>query len=345
MRVVGGPLAGVSVIEFAGIGPGPYCGQLLADLGADVHVFERPGGTGWANPVTERGKTKESIDLRDPAGREIALQAIDNSDVLIEGFRPGVMERLGLGPDVALGRNPRLIYGRMTGWGQDGPLAHSAGHDITYLALTGALAAIGPADRPPTPPLNLVGDFGGGALFLALGIAAALFERERSGEGQVIDAAIVDGVASLMSFFAGLQTNGGLSLARDKNLLGGANPFYRCYACADGKYLAVGPLEPQFRAEFVQRIAGSPDLDHNLDWPEQCDRLAAIFATRTRDEWAKHLEGTDACASAVLELDEATEHPHMKARAIYTLDAGVLHPAPAPRFSRTSTVLNHVPDP
>jgi len=334
-----GPLAGIRVVEFAGIGPGPYCGQLLADMGAEVLAIDRAGGAGPRNPVNDRGKARRTLDLRTDDGRQAALACLARADVLVEGFRPGVMERLGLGPDAVHAINPRLVYGRMTGWGQDGPLARSAGHDITYLALTGALAAIGPADRPPPPPLNLVGDFGGGALFLAFGIAAALVERERSGRGQVIDAAIVDGVASTMGLFAGLAAGGALSLDRERSLLGGAAPFYRTYACADGRYLAVGALEPRFLRELLERIGAEADLldvqGDVAEWPGWSERLAAIFATRTREEWAGLLEGSDACAAGVLALDEAAGHPHLAARGTYAERDGVLHPAPAPRFSRT----------
>ena len=334
-----GPLKGVRVIEFAGIGPGPHCAMMLSDLGAEVLRIDRAGGNGWPNPVMGRGRASMTLDIRSDDGRERSLLAVDRADVLLEGFRPGVMERLGLGPDVAMSRNPRLVYGRMTGWGQTGPLSRVAGHDINYLALTGALAAIGPRDGPSTPPLNLVGDFGGGSTYLALGVVAALFERERSGLGQVIDAAIVDGVGSLMAMFSGLVPAGHISLDRDRNVLGGAAPFYRCYVCADGRQVAVGPLEPQFYAEFLERI-GSPSglIDRQNDaslWDERSETLSALFATRTRDEWCAVLEGTDACFAPVLALDEVADHPHMAARAAYSKVDGVMQPAPAPRFSRT----------
>ena len=334
-----GPLTGLRVLEFTGIGPGPYCAMLLSDLGAEVLRIEREGGNGWPNPVMDRGRAALTIDIRSEAGRERCLAAADQADVVIEGFRPGVMERLGLGPEPMMARNPRLIYGRMTGWGQDGPLAGTAGHDINYIALTGALAAIGANKGPAIPPLNLVGDFGGGGLFLAFGIVAALWEREKSGKGQVIDAAIVDGVTSLMSMFSGLVPSGLISVDRGKNLLGGAAPFYRCYTCADGKDIAVGALEPQFYKELLDRI-GAPsalydDQNEQINWNERSALLAQIFAARDRDVWCALLEGTDACFAPVLELKDAASHPHMQARKSYVKIDGTSHPAPAPRFSRT----------
>lgn len=331
-----GPLTGVRVLEFAGIGPAPFCAMLLSDLGADVVRIDREDALVQTDSVTARGRSALALDLKADAGRALALAAIERADVLIEGFRPGVMERLGLGPEVALERNPRLVYGRMTGWGQSGPLAHAAGHDIAYIALTGALAAMGPADRPPVPPLNLVGDFGGGALYLAFGIAAALYERERSGRGQVIDAAIVDGTASLMALFSGLTASGRLSLERERSLLGGAAPNYRCYACADGRYVAVGPLEPKFFAVLLERLG--IEIPEG-DWTAQGDVLAAVFATKSRDEWTALLEGTDACLAPVLALDEAPAHPHLRAREVYLERDGFVQPAPAPRFSRTPGAL------
>jgi alpha-methylacyl-CoA racemase len=333
------PLAGVRVVEFASIGPGPYCAMLLSDLGAEVLRIDREGGNGWPNPVMDRGRARLSLDIRSDEGRAKALEAVSLADVLIEGFRPGVMERLGLGPDVVHARNSRLVYGRMTGWGQVGPLAGAAGHDINYIAITGALAAMGPSDRPPPPPLNLVGDFGGGSLFLALGIMAALWERERSGQGQVVDAAIIDGVTSMMSMFSGLAPQGHVSMNRDLSLLGGAAPFYRCYTCKDGKSISVGSLEPQFHAELLDRI-GAPEVlkarqnDPRL-WAERSKTLEVLFATRTQAEWTDLLEGTDACFAPVLELEDAAAHPQMAARNAYVEHEGMLHPAPAPRFSRT----------
>lgn len=334
-----GPLRGLRVLEFAGIGPGPHCAMLLSDLGAEVIRIDRAGGNGWPNPIVDRGRAALTLDIRKPEDRDRCLNIADRADVVIEGFRPGVMERLGLGPDAMLQRNPRLIYGRMTGWGQSGPLAGSAGHDINYIALTGALAAIGKPGEPAVPPLNLVGDFGGGSMLLAFGIMAALWERERSGKGQVIDAAIVDGVTSMMTMFAGLLPAGLVSVARDRNLLGGAAPFYRCYLCADGKEIAIGPLEPPFYAELLQRIDAPAELrdrqNDSSNWPDRADVLARLFAGKSRDEWCALLEGTDVCFAPVLTLEEAPQHPHMKAREAYIERHGLLQAAPAPRFSRT----------
>ena len=313
--------------------------MLLADLGADVLRIDRRGGNGWPNPVVDRGRHAIEVDIHCDEGRARVLAALDQADVLVEGFRPGVMERLGFGPDAMLARNPRLIYGRMTGWGQTGPLAQAAGHDINYIALTGALAAITDGHGMPVPPLNLVGDFGGGSVYLAFGIAAALFERERSGRGQVIDAAIVDGVASLMAMFGGLARSGGISLDPQRNLLGGQAPFYRCYACADGRHIALGPLEPHFYAELLELVGASAELRENQNdpgtWQERAEALADIFRTKSRDEWCVLLEGTDACFAPVLEFDEAPRHPHMAERGSYIELDGVIHSAPAPRFSRT----------
>ncbi|API59731.1 carnitine dehydratase [Tardibacter chloracetimidivorans] len=335
-----GPLTGIIVLEIAGIGPGPHAAMLLADMGATVVRVDRLGGNGWPNPVVDRGRSVYELDLRSPAGKERCLDLIDSADILIEGFRPGVMERLGLGPDVLHARNPQLIYGRMTGWGQDGPLAKAAGHDINYIALTGALAALGDDEAPPRPPLNLVGDFGGGSTFLVMGILAALVERARTGEGQVVDTAIVDGVASLMSFFAGLLPSGAISLERQKNLLGGAAPFYRCYRCADGRDISVGAIEKPFYRELLERIGAPASLLESQNdparWAADSAVLAGIFATRSRDDWCSLLEGTDACFAPVLTLEEAADHPHNRARAQYVRREGVLYAAPAPRFSRNS---------
>jgi alpha-methylacyl-CoA racemase len=334
-----GPLAGLRVIEFNGIGPGPHCAMLLADLGAQVLRIERPGGNGWPNPIADRGRSVLAVDIRVAAGREVCLAAADKADIIVEGFRPGVMERLGLGPDVLLKRNPGLIYGRITGWGQDGPLANAVGHDINYVALTGALAAMGEPGRAAVPPLNLVGDFGGGSMFLILGILAAVIERQRSGKGQVVDAAIVDGVASLMSFFGGLATHNRISLDRGRNVLGGAAHFYRCYRCADGHEIAVGALEPQFYADLLRRIGAADELQHDQNddqlWEHRSAQLTALFATKTRDDWCALLEGTDACFAPVLTLEESIAHPHTRARGTYVDIDGIPQPAPAPRFSRT----------
>lgn len=334
-----GPLTGLRVIEFSGIGPGPHGVMLLSDMGAEVLRIDRPGGSAWANPIVDRGRHRLELDIRSAEGKAAALELVAHADVVVEGYRPGVMERLGLGPDVLLGINPRLIYGRMTGWGQTGPLAQAAGHDINYIALTGALAAITNEAGLPIPPLNLVGDFGGGSLFLALGIVAALFERERSGQGQVVDAAIVDGVASLMTMFAGFLSSGAISLEPSRNPLSGRAPHYRCYACADGKFIAVGPLEPHFYAEFLTRIDAPAELrDGQHDpalWAARGETLAALFHTKTRDEWCTLLEGTDACFAPVLSYAESLQHPQMTARESYVEADGLLQAAPAPRFSRT----------
>jgi alpha-methylacyl-CoA racemase len=342
-----GPLSGLRVLEFAGIGPGPHVAMLLANLGAEVLRIERPGGNGYPNFIVDCGLSALTIDIRSDEGRAKCLELAELVDVVIEGNRPGVMERAGLGPEAMMARNPRLIYGRMTGWGQTGPLANSAGHDINYIALTGALAAIGRAGETAQPPLNLVGDFGGGSMFLAFGIAAALWEREKSGKGQVIDAAIVDGVASLMTFFAGLVPSGAISLDRSANFLGGAAPFYRCYRCADGKELAIGAIEPKFFAELVAKITAADsfktDQHDPATWPTRSEDLAAIFATKTRAEWCSVLEGSDACFAPVLTLDESYEHAHMKAREVYVTHAGQQHAAPAPRFSRTPGAIASAP--
>ncbi|MFA5677609.1 MAG: CaiB/BaiF CoA-transferase family protein [Pseudomonas sp.] len=338
-----GPLAGLRVLEFAGIGPGPHCAMQLADMGAEVLRIDRPGGNGWANPVVDRGRTVITLDIRSEAGRQRCLELAQRADVLIEGFRPGVMERLGLGPDQLHELNPRLVYGRMTGWGQTGPLAQTAGHDINYIALTGALAAIGPAQGEALPPLNLVGDFGGGSMFLTVGILAALLERERSGLGQVVDAAIVDGTASLMSFFSGLLPTGRIDMRQGHNLLGGAVPWYRCYRCADGKQIAVGALEPAFYRELVERSgADEALLTQAADSEDQAAQAAGwtqLFAQRTQNEWCELLEGSDACFAPVLELEESHQHPHLAARQTWQKIDGVLHSAPAPRFSRSPSQI------
>ena len=344
----GGPLAGLRVLEFSSIGPGPHCAMLLADLGAEVLRIDREGGNGWPNPIVDRGRSTVVVDIRSDDGRAYCLQAADKADVLIEGFRPGVMERLGLGPEILLARNPRLVYGRVTGWGQEGPLAKTAGHDINYIALTGALAAMGKPGEAAVPPLNLVGDFGGGSMFLAFGIMAALWERQTSGQGQVVDAAIVDGVTSLMTMFAGLIPARRISVDRQVNLLGGAAPFYRCYLCKDGKEISVGALEPHFYNLLLERI-GAPaalreDQNNPVNWPERNALLTDLFKTRPAAEWQALLEGTDACFAPVLELAEAPHHAHMRARGAYLEAGGVLQAAPAPRFSRTPGAIHPTHD-
>ncbi len=334
-----GPLTSLRVVEFSGIGPGPLVGQLLADLGADVVTVDRRSAKAEPADVNRRNKRSVALNLRKAEGLAAARQLLNGADVLIEGFRPGVMERLGLGPDVCLGANPRLVYGRITGWGQTGPLAHTAGHDINYLGLTGALHAIGRPDEPPVPPLNLVADFGGGSMFLVFGILAALFERSKSGLGQVVDAAMVDGVPAMMGLLHGMLARGMWSEQRGHNLLDGGAPFYRTYQTADDKFISVGAIEPEFFAELVRRaglpageIAIQNDPKH---WPDMHARYAQVFRQRKRDEWAALLEGSDACAGPVLSFTEAAEHPHNTARGTFLRQDGVLQAAPAPRFGRT----------
>lgn len=334
-----GPLVGLRVVEFASIGPGPHCAMLLADQGAEVIRIDREGGNGWPNPVVDRGRASMTLDIRTPEGRDAALAICDLADVVIEGFRPGVMERLGLGPETMSDRNPRLVYGRMTGWGQDGPLARVAGHDINYISLTGALAAIGPPGERSVPPLNLVGDFGGGSMFLAFGLMAALWERERSGKGQVVDAAIIDGVGSLMAMFTGLLPSGRITLDRARNPLGGSAPYYRTYLCADGGEIAVGAIEPQFWACLLRTIGVETDhpasLQREARWPEATRLVEQAFARKTRDEWADLLRTTEACAFPVLTIEEAMLDEHLSARGGYVEIDGMRHSAPAPRLSRT----------
>lgn len=334
-----GPLRGLKVVEMQGIGPAPLAGQFLADLGAEVTLITRASGKADPTDINNRGKRSVALNLKSPEGVEVALALIDRADILIEGFRPGVMERMGLGPDACLSRNPGLIYGRMTGWGQDGPLAQTAGHDINYLGLTGFLNAIGHADRAPAPPLNIGADYGGGTMFLLFGIMAALYERQGSGQGQVIDAAMVDGASALMALIHSMSAGGLWSERREANLLDGGAPFYRSYECADGKFIAVGPLEPQFFAELV-RLADLPD-DHRAsqmdprNWAERREGYAALFRQKTRDEWAAIFDGSDACATPVLSWSEAPQHPHLAARGTFIDREGVTQAAPAPRFSRS----------
>lgn len=341
-----GPLAGVRVIELAGIGPGPYAGMVLADLGAEVVRVDRPGqGPDLAGGVTMRGRRSVVLDLKKPTAVDALLGLVEAADVLIEPFRPGVAERLGIGPDACLERNSRLVYARMTGWGQDGPWAQMAGHDIAYIAITGALNAIGRADGPPTPPLNLLGDFGGGSMFLLVGILAALVERAQSGRGQVVDAAIVDGTASLTSMLFGMLTTGFWSEQRGANLLDTGAPFYDVYETSDGKWMAVGALEPQFYAELV-RLLELDDLPAQHDrarWEEQRSRFAARFRERTQQEWADVFEGTDACVAPILTWSEAAKHPHIAARGTLLERDGIVQPAPAPRFSRTPAEIGNRP--
>jgi alpha-methylacyl-CoA racemase len=344
-----GPLAGLRVIEFAGIGPGPFACMLLSDMGADVVTVERPDKPlADRQHIVGRGRTVVRADLKDAASRSEVLGLLAGADVLVEGFRPGVMERLGLGPETVAELNPRLIYGRMTGWGQTGPLAMAAGHDINYIAITGALHAIGPKDGPPTPPLNLVGDYAGGSLYLLCGILAALHERQRSGRGQTIDAAITDGTLSLMSTFVAQALRGAFVEQRGSNRLDGGAPYYGAYETADGQHVAIGPIEPQFFAQLCERIGVAPSLraaqNDLAAWPALRAEFTRLFLTKTRAEWSALLEGTDACFAPVLPLSEAARHPHNEARAAFVEVDGVRQPAPAPRFSRTpSTIQGSAP--
>lgn len=328
------PLSGFRIIELAGIGPGPYAGMLLADMGAEVIVVNRPG---FAIPsVHDRGKTSIAIDLRKPEGAQILLDLVAKSDALIEGLRPGVVERLGIGPDACHAVNPKLVYGRMTGWGQTGPWAKTAGHDLNYISITGALAAMGKKGEPPAPPLNLIGDYGGGTMFLVMGMLAALLQAQRTGQGEVIDAAMIDGVNSLMSMFHSLAGIGQWTPERDANLLDGGMPFYRCYATSDGKYMAVGCIEPQFFKVFLQLIEVDPDnFGGQMDKRQhaaQHAKLDAVFKTKTRDDWAAIFDGTEACTSPVLDYIEAQDHPQNRARGGLEKYGLFVHSRPAPVF-------------
>ena len=340
-----GPLHGLKVIELASIGPGPMCAMLLADLGADVVRVDRTEPSGLGVPMARKhdinGRNRRSValDLKSAAGRDAVLRLVDGADVLIEGFRPGVAERLGLGPADCHARNPRLVFGRMTGFGQSGPLADAAGHDLNYLSLTGALHAIGPRGGKPVPPLNLVADYGGGALYLAFGLMSAVFERNQSGRGQVVDAAMVDGAGSLASIFYGMHASGTWSAQRSDNLLDGGAPFYDTYETADGRYISLAPLEPKFFAEFV-RLSG---LDARFvkvqydrrEWPAMREAITTLMKSRTRDEWCAVLEGSDACFAPVLNFEEAPKHAHAASRQGFITLGGVVQPAPAPRFDRS----------
>jgi alpha-methylacyl-CoA racemase len=340
---VSGPLTGLRFVEMAGIGPAPFAAMVLADLGAEGIRIESPRpGLMLGDPlrdITRRGRTGVVVDIRQDAGRELVLDVVSESHVLIEGFRPGVMERLGLSPEASLARRPSLVYGRMTGWGQEGPWARSAGHDLDYIAVAGVLAHIARRDQPPTPPLNLVGDYGGGAMLLLVGVLSALWHAERTGEGQVVDAAMVDGAALLMSLFHSMSAIGMWREEAGVNLLDSGTPFYDAYRTADGKWLAIACLEPQFYAEWL-RIAGleAEDLPVQFDlagWPVLRERFAEVVATRTRDEWAALAEGTDACVAPVLTMSEAPHHPHLAARRTFVEVDGMMQAAPAPRFSGT----------
>jgi alpha-methylacyl-CoA racemase len=338
-----GPLADLKVLEFAGIGPGPFCGMLLSDLGADVVRIDRKGsGRGGPADVTARGRRSVAMDLKSPAAVEACLRLMEGADAVFEGFRPGVMERLGLGPNVALARNRKLVYGRMTGWGQTGPFAHAAGHDMNYIAISGALAAIGTQDKP-VPPLNLVGDFGGGALYLAFGLLAGVLHARSSGEGQVIDCAMSDGAASLMAMFYGMKAAGVWREGRRDNLLDGGAYFYDTYQCADGGWISIGSIEPQFHALLLEKTGiSASDFNSQMDretWAAKREKLAAVIATKTRNQWCEIMNATDVCFAPVLDMNEAPRHPHNLARETFVEVAGVTQPAPAPRFSATPGVI------
>jgi alpha-methylacyl-CoA racemase len=351
-----GPLHGYKIIELTGIGPGPFCGMMLADMGAEVLRIDRAQAVRGGDPdrppldVLARGRRSIAVDLKHPDGVETVLRLVERADALLEGFRPGVTERLGIGPDACLARNPRLVYGRMTGWGQDGPYAQGAGHDINYIALAGALHAFGRRGEAPVPPLNLVGDFGGGGMLLAFGIVCGLLEAARSGRGQVIDAAMVDGTAALMAFFHYLAAAGLYNGVRGTNLLDTGAPFYDVYETADGEYIAIGAIESQFYAEMV-RLTGLaddgngplPNQGDQSQWPAMKARVAALIRTKTRDEWCRVLDASDACFAPVLSMAEAAAHPHNVHRGTFTEVAGLVQPAPAPRFSRTPGAIERPP--
>jgi alpha-methylacyl-CoA racemase len=344
-----GPLSGVHVLELPAIGPAPFCGALLADMGADVVRIDRATAVDLGTPVPprydfyNRNKRSVALDLKSRPAVDAVLRLVRRADILIEGFRPGVAERLGLGPNECLEINPRLVYGRMTGWGQEGPLAQAVGHDINYLALSGALHCIGEKGRPPVPPLNLAADLGGGAMYLAVGVLAALTEARHSGRGQVVDAAMVDGVANLMSAFSAFRQMGEWTSERGENIVDGGAPFYGTYVTRDGKYVAVGAIEGRFYRALAAGMGLDPaQLPPQYDrttWPQLRERFAEVFMTRTRDEWVATMAGRDACFSPVLNLDEAPVHPHMQARKVFSAFDGVQHPSPAPRFDRTPAAL------
>ena len=346
-----GPLKGVKIIEFGGIGPGPFCGMMLSDMGADVIRVERKSGglslSDYKYDVMTRNRRSIRIDLKKAEGISTVLRMVEKVDALQEGFRPGVMEKLGLGPQVCLELNPRLVYGRMTGWGQGGPLSAAAGHDINYISLSGALHPIGRPGKRPVPPLNLVGDFGGGGMLLAFGMVCALYEAWSSGRGQVVDAAMVDGSATLMAMAYGLRASGFWQDSRGVNIFDGSAHFYDTYETADGKFISLGSVEPQFYALLLQHTGiNDPDFENQMDkqkWPEFKEKFIKIFKTKTRDEWCEIMEGTDVCFAPVLALDEACKHPHNQARKTFTEIGGVLQPAPAPRFSRTKPEIQGPP--
>jgi alpha-methylacyl-CoA racemase len=345
-----GPLSGFRIIELAGIGPGPFCGMMLSDMGAEVIRVDRPGArAGRVQDVLARNRRSIALDLKDSEGVETVLRLAETADALFEGFRPGVTERLGLGPEACLARNPRLVYGRMTGWGQDGPMAHAAGHDINYIGLAGALHAIGRAGEKPVPPLNLVGDFGGGGMLLAFGLVCGMLEAQKSGKGQVVDAAMVDGAATLMAMFFSMGAAGAFTDRRGTNLLDGGAHFYDTYETSDGKYVCVGSIEPQFYALLVEKAGVDPErFAPQMEaggWGALKAELVEVFRARTRDEWCEIMEGTDVCFAPVLSIFEAPEHPHNKARGTFVEVEGVMQPAPSPRFSRTEAVVSHAAPP
>ncbi len=341
-----GPLSGFRIIELAGIGPGPFCGMMLSDMGAEVVRVERLTGANAApKDVLARNRRSVALDLKNPQGVEAVLKLVEGADALFEGFRPGVTERLGLGPDECMTRNPKLVYGRMTGWGQDGPMANAAGHDINYISLAGALHAIGRPGEKPVPPLNLVGDFGGGGMLLAFGLVCALLETQRSGQGQVVDAAMVDGTASLMAMFFSMAAGGSFQDQRGTNLLDGGAHFYDTYETQDGRYISIGSIEPQFYALLVEKAGLDPvkyknQMDPSL-WPELKQDLTEVFRSKTQEQWCEIMEGTDICFAPVLSIFEAPGHPHNKARESYLTVDGVMQQAPAPRFSRTQATVAH----
>lgn len=345
-----GPLKGLKILEVAGIGPGPFCAMMLADQGAEVLRIDRKNAPSLAGKydVAGRGRRSVAVDLKKPEGVETVLRLAEQADGLLEGFRPGVMERLGLSPQTCLERNPRLVYGRMTGWGQYGPMAHAAGHDLNYIALTGALHGIGRKGEPPVPPLNLVGDYGGGAMMLAFGMVCALLEAQRSGQGQVVDAAMTDGAALLMAMFYGMKAGGMWRNERGANMLDGAAHFYDTYECKDGKYVAIGSIEPKFYALLLEKtgLKEDPEFKSQMNmkkWPELKEKLAAVFRSKTREQWCELMEGTDVCFAPVLDMDEAPTHPHNQARETFIEYNGVVQPAPAPRFSRTVSEIQGPP--
>ena len=346
-----GPLAGLRVVELQGIGPGPFCGMMLADMGAEIIRVDRSAAVGSGArtaDVLARGRKSIAVDLKNPQGVETVLKLVETADVLLEGFRPGVTERLGLGPDVCLERNPKLVYGRMTGWGQTGTMAHAAGHDINYISLSGVLHAIGEAGSRPTPPLNLVGDFGGGGMLLAFGIVAALYERGVSGKGQVIDAAMTDGSALLANSIFGLMGQGVWNHNRGSNLLDGGAHFYGTYETKDARFVSIGSIEPQFYALLLEKtgLDQDPELAKQMsrdDWPKLREKLAAVLATKTRDEWDEIMLGTDICYAPILNFDEAVVHPHNQTRNTFVASADIVQAAPAPRFSRTEPELPEPP--